>query len=198
MQIIFSKNKLKNKYLYNLETIIDPNNLLKSLNGSIYIGKMNLVELNDRDDASLYYIGNGKVIGMFHRKFGEKKYEPIEKIENEEIQIILKDGENLTDQYTQLFKEIVQLEENSEKIKNKEQLEQLKKQLQIIQTEKNYFNESGTVSDYDYLEDVIQELNKLEKNKLKRILFSSIGFLGTIGTIGIIVFCIQKFKGCKK
>lgn len=195
MQIIFSKNKLKNKYLYNLETIIDPNNLLKSLNGSIYIGKMNLVELNDRDDASLYYIGNGKVIGMFHRKFGEKKYEPIEKIENEEIQIILKDGENLTDQYTQLFKEIVQLEENSEKIKNKEQLEQLKKQLQIIQTEKKYFNESGTVSDYDYLEDVIQELNKLEKNKLKRILFSSIGFLGTIG---IIVFCIQKFKGCKK
>ena len=80
MQIIFTKNKLKNKYLYNLETIIDPNNLLKSLNGSIYIGKMNLVELNDRDDASLYYIGNGKVIGMFHRKFGKKNMNQLKKL----------------------------------------------------------------------------------------------------------------------
>ena len=112
------------------------------------------IEILDYEENSKIYsklVKNEKTLDrMLARKYNN--IEELIQILNEYKNVLLQNSKSYSE-----CKEKINIDGNEE------QLEQLKKQLQIIQTEKNYFNESGTVSDYDYLEDVIQELNINQK-----------------------------------
>lgn len=182
MKIVFKKDILKNKILYNFKEIIGDVKLLDTLPGSIYIGVMNLVELKDAENIPLYLVQNGKVIGLFLLEFGENQYKPISQIGNETIEIILEDGKDLTSDYKKTLRKLFELQEKSNK-KNEDKIEEekLKTQLQKLQLENYYIKEVGKASDYN-IEETIQEL-KTEKKHYKKILLSMIGIIGLIGLL---------------
>lgn len=182
MKIVFKKDILKNKILYNFKEIIGDEKLLDTLPGSIYIGVMNLVELKDAENIPLYLVQNGKVIGLFLLEFCENQYKPISQIGNETIEIILEDGKDLTSDYKKTLRKLFELQEKSNK-KNEDKIEEekLKTQLQKLQLENYYIKEVGKASDYN-IEETIQEL-KTEKKHYKKILLSMIGIIGLIGLL---------------
>ena len=127
MKVIFQKNKLKDKYIYDFKEFQGDTTLLKKIQGRIFAGCLDTSLIDTTFTEPQLFIDNHTIIGLFIKtNDSNSKFKPLVEYEDEKFEIIIEDGTDYSEIYDHLTKEIELLQLEIDYCKNKEEENALK------------------------------------------------------------------------
>lgn len=187
MKVIFEKNKIEDKYIYDFKEFDEDITFFNELYGDIYAGCLDIKKIDTNFESPLLYVDDDTVIGLFFKPdIVNAKYKPLTRKYEDKIEIVIEDGEDFTETYHSLQKEIQILDiqlDCCEDEKTMDQLiaeqEKLKKECEDLMT--------PTIFEDLYFAEKIEETS----SKWKKV-GTVIGIVSVVG-LGILG-CLKKLK----
>ena len=187
MKLIFEKNKINNKNIYDFKEIDGDKKFLDEICGEIYIGCLHEDEIEKTFNDPLMYVNENTIIGLFIRENALEKFHPISTYNGEIVAIRIEDGTDYTEEYNRLLNQIEFLQlEIKYTNNNEEEKEDLNKELKELESEKKAL-ETPTIYNQFYIQDPFEDIKEEKKELVKKIgTVVSVGVMASIGIVKIL------------
>lgn len=188
MKVIFQKNKLKDKYIYDFKEFQGDTTLLKKIQGRIFAGCLDTSLIDTTFTEPQLFIDNHTIIGLFIKtNDSNSKFKPLVEYEDEKFEIIIEDGTDYSEIYDHLTKEIELLQLEIDYCKNKEEENGLKK-TQADLREECLGLETPSIYDEVNFDDYFENIDDFYKQPKHIKKIGMIAGLATALGIGIVAF----------
>lgn len=191
MKVIFEKNKVSNKIIYDFKTFDGDTTILKKLKGRIHAGCLNMSEIEMKFDRPLQLIDENKVLGLFLKTESDTKFKVLTMINDEKIEIEIIDGIDYTKDYEKMMSEIELLELEIQYAKSEDEKKFSQKELDELRDECKNILEPTVYDEINY-DEYFDSINDFmnEKKSLKKIGITA----GIIAGISIGFTILRKLK----
>ena len=163
MKVIFKKNKVNDKTIYDFDKFDEDTSFFNLLYGDIYAGTLDIREVDEQFRYPLLFVDKNTVVGLFFKSdVPGSKYRPLTKKYAEKIEVVIEDGTDYSDIYNNLQKEIHDIDEYLRDCEDNE-VEELLDERGKLRDEADAILEPTSYYEIYEIEDEIEEENLVKK-----------------------------------